>query len=236
MYPAIAVRDVAHFVRHSWLGLAYGAILVATYFVMTTLPPVQLDRLSEVISTNMHNMEHYPFMVLVSSAMVVDGSLIVWGTLAVVSLIMLQRWIGAGWALLFALLGNAIPTLITMATVSYGLSVGWYEPSIRHTDDFGVSYVVATLLGMLFWRITSRKWRTVYVAAGILWLATMGLFQIPTDFTGLGHVCGYLIGLGFGAIAAKYLARPSVSTTIAEAPEADHDGERLFGVRDYQDA
>ncbi len=230
------MREVAHFARHSWLGLTYGAILVSTYVLMAALPPVQLDRLSEVISTNLHNMQHYPYLVLISSAMVVDGSLVIWGTLAVVTLIVLQRWIGTGWALLFALLGNAIPTLITMATISYGLSEGWYDASIRHTDDFGVSYVVATLLGMLFWRITSRRWRAVYLAAGIAWLGTLGLFQIPTDFTGLGHVCGYLIGIGFGAIAAKYLARPSLSTLAAETADVDRDTERLLGVGDHQNA
>ena len=115
----------------------------------------------------------HPIAVMVASALVVDGSLLMWGTLAVVSLIVVQRWIGAKWALLFAFLGNAIPTLITMASISYGLAVGWYDQSIRTTDDYGVSYVVATLFGALFWRIPSYKWRAAYLVLGFLWLTTM---------------------------------------------------------------
>ena len=150
--------------------------------------------------------------------------------MTVVLLIVLQRWIGARWALLFVFLGNAVPTLITMASITYGLSAGWYDQSIRTTDDYGVSYVVATLLGMIFWRIPNKAWRAVYLAFGVAWLATMGLFQIPENFTALGHVTGYLVGLGLGAFAAKYLARPAIEVAPGTA-----EAESLR-VRDYQNA
>jgi len=150
--------------------------------------------------------------------------------MTVVLLIVLQRWIGAKWALLFAFLGNTIPTLITMASINYGLAVGWYDQSIRTTDDYGVSYVVATLLGMVFWRIPNLAWRAVYLALGIAWLSTMGLFQVPENFTALGHVTGYMIGLGFGAIAAKYLARPSLRQAKLTIEQESS------GMRDYQNA
>lgn len=117
-------------------------------------------------------------MVLIASALVADGSIVLWTTMTVVLLIVLQRWIGAKWPCSSRRsLGNTIPTLITMASINYGLAVGWYDQSIRTTDDYGVSYVVATLLGMVFWRIPNLAWRAVYLALGIAWLSTMGLFQ-----------------------------------------------------------
>ena len=230
MYLAATLRPIGQFLSRSWLGLAYGAILISTYFVTTSLSEAQWDSLSQTISTNMSNMEHHPVMVLIASALVADGSIVLWTTMTVVLLIVLQRWIGAKWALLFAFLGNTIPTLITMASINYGLAVGWYDQSIRTTDDYGVSYVVATLLGMVFWRIPNLAWRAVYLALGIAWLSTMGLFQVPENFTALGHVTGYMIGLGFGAIAAKYLARPSLrQAKLAVDQESS-------GMRDYQNA
>jgi hypothetical protein len=230
MYPNATLRPIGHFLSRSWLGLAYGAILITTYFVTTSLSAAQWDSVSQTISTNMSNMEHHPVMVLIASALVADGSIVLWTTMTVVLLIVLQRWIGARWALLFAFLGNSIPTLITMASINYGLAVGWYDQSIRTTDDYGVSYVVATLLGMVFWRIPNLAWRAVYLALGIVWLSTMGLFQVPENFTALGHVTGYMIGLGFGVIAAKYLARPSLRPA-----KLGVDQESL-GMRDYQNA
>ena len=236
MHPQAVFLPTWEFVRRSWLGLAYGIVLISTYLVTTTVTATQWDSISEHISTNVHNMSEHPIAVMVASALVVDGSLLMWGTLAVVSLIVVQRWIGAKWALLFAFLGNAIPTLITMASINYGLAVGWYDQSIRTTDDYGVSYVVATLLGALFWRIPSYKWRAAYLVLGFLWLTTMGLFQIPENFTALGHVMGYVVGLGLGALAVKYLTRPTTAERSVDDARAETHGDRLLGVRDYQDA
>lgn len=230
VYPSATLRPIGRFLSRSWLGLAYGAILLTTYFIAASMTEGQWDNVSLTISTNMTNMEHHPVMVLVTSALVADGSIIMWTTMTVVLLIVLQRWIGARWALLFVFLGNAVPTLITMASITYGLSAGWYDQSIRTTDDYGVSYVVATLLGMIFWRIPNKAWRAVYLAFGVAWLATMGLFQIPENFTALGHVTGYLVGLGLGAFAAKYLARPAIEVAPGTA-----EAESLR-VRDYQNA
>lgn len=230
MHPRVILRPIGRFLSRSWLGLAYGAILLTTYFIAASMTESQWDNVSLTISTNVSNMEHHPVMVLVTSALVADGSIIMWTTMTVVLLIVLQRWIGARWAMLFVFLGNAIPTLITMASIAYGLSAGWYDQSIRTTDDYGVSYVVATLLGMIFWRIPSYKWRAVYLAFGVAWLTTMGLFQIPENFTALGHVAGYVVGLGLGAIAARYLARPAIPVT-GDAAEPDS-----LRMRDYQNA
>ena len=96
MYLDATLRPIGQFLSRSWLGLAYGAILISTYFVTTSLSEAQWDSLSQTISTNMSNMEHHPVMVLIASALVADGSIVLWTTMTVVLLIVLQRWIGFG--------------------------------------------------------------------------------------------------------------------------------------------
>lgn len=122
MHPPAILRPIGRFLARGWLGLTYGAILITTYYISTTLTETQWDTVSRAISTNITNMEHHPVTVLITSALVADGSIIMWTTMTVVLLIVLQRWVGARWALLIIFLGNAIPTLITVASTTYGLT------------------------------------------------------------------------------------------------------------------
>ena len=55
MYLDATLRPIGQFLSRSWLGLAYGAILISTYFVTTSLSEAQWDSLSQTISTNMSN-------------------------------------------------------------------------------------------------------------------------------------------------------------------------------------
>jgi hypothetical protein len=72
--------------------------------------------------------------------------------------------------------------------------------SIAARPDVGVSYGLAAVAGVLVVRVADT-WRRRYVIASLI--VIVGQFLILRNFTGLGHLTAWLIGLAVAAPVSK---------------------------------
>jgi hypothetical protein len=186
-----------------WLGLAYGIVLLISDTLLSQLSADDVDAVEDFVSTNMDNMTSHPQIAIIASAMMPSTPFAFWLPLLVIAVAACQWWIGVWRTLLLCLLGNALPTAVTMASIRYGLHVGWYSNAVRSTDDFGISYVMFTLLGALVFAIPFGVWRLLYVA-GLMWLLlAVGVTAAPVDISATGHLASAIIGVGCGYLLSS---------------------------------
>ena len=84
---------------------------------------------------------------------------------------------------------------------------GWGFIAVR--PDVGVSYGLAAVAGVLVVRVPD-PWRRRYVIASLI--VIVGQFLILRNFTGLGHLTAWLIGLAVavpvsGAMGTRHVIR-----------------------------
>ena len=117
--------------------LVYLFALTVAWWTLRGADPRLVHRLLISQSTNLHNMTHDPFQVLVASAFWIDGKAsyvqLVAGFLLVV--VPAERWLGTGrWVLTFAA-GHAGATLVTV--IGYAVSHGLLNDRIARASDVG---------------------------------------------------------------------------------------------------
>jgi hypothetical protein len=103
-----------------------------------------------------------------------------------------ERRLGTGRWLAVVALAHVGATLISEGTVRLLIDVGLESHREAFVLDIGVSYGVAGGVGVLVWLI-NRPWRWRYLAGTAVFFVL--LLASGTDYTNLGHLCAYLIGL-----------------------------------------
>lgn len=192
-----------------WLGL-----LFVTTVLQRRLPSALLDRWLEADSTNLANLGHNPIRVMITSLLwIAGGQWLPYAVLFVLISARVESWLGSWRWLAVGMLGQVLASLISEGYVGLLIRAGSLPASMEHTMDFGVSYFLATLAGVLTYRIRG-VWRWVHLAAmlGLIALASSGDF----DFTTLGHLCSLGIGL-----ACCPIARQIPQRSLSEAAPAE---------------
>lgn len=176
--------------------LSYLISLLVTQLTLTTVDEHIGHRLLLSESTNLFNMRRAPVQVLIGSAFWIDETPLV-TALALVGVVIvlapLERWLGVPRWLAAIAGGHLGATLLTLVATTSMLRHGLLEPSVAHSSDVGVSYILLTALGLLVYRLTGRTTRFMVAALGVAVLGTvLGADHRIVD---LGHLLSFLIGL-----------------------------------------
>ncbi|MFC1443801.1 rhomboid-like protein [Streptacidiphilus sp. N1-10] len=173
---------------HLWL-----LALFVTTVAMHRMSPEFQEHFLRQRSTNLHQLATDPVRVLIASAFWLDGG--TWISYAVIYTIFhvpAERWLGT-WRWLLALaVAHVGATYISEGVLYWAIHQGRAPQSAVNTLDVGVSYALAGIQAILFYRITA-PWRWIYLAAVLLWYGS-ALVHGRT-FTDVGHLTAALLGL-----------------------------------------
>ena len=192
------------------VAMVYAVLVVVVSVVAATQPPSLLRDIVQTSSTNLVNMRQRPLSVLFASAFVISP---VSGLWIVVPMVVayggLQRWLGRASLFVVAVLGHIGATLFVATMEITELAKGRVGFSIAVSPDVGVSYGLAAVAGVLVVRVPD-PWRRRYVIASLI--VIVGQFLILRNFTGLGHLTAWLIGLAVavpvsGAMGTRHVIR-----------------------------
>lgn len=174
------------------------AILFVTTFALHRMSPHFEQEFMRQRSTNIHELSNDPVRVLVQSAMWIDGGDWFPYTFLYIAFqytvfhAQAERWLGTVRWLMVCVAAHVLATLISEAALLKRVRDGTVSHSVVNTLDFGVSYALAGVVGVLTYRIAA-PWRYGYLAAVVFVYGTP-LLGSPT-FTDFGHSLSVLIGL-----------------------------------------
>ena len=171
-------------------GVLVLALLAVTAYLDTHANDV--DAVVDWASTNLHNLAEHPVASLVTSMFVVPGD--PWPELIVLALscAVVERALGSRRALLIALAGQVIATLLTEYGAAVASHLQLVAPSSSHRIDVGVSYAMFALLGAAA-VVLPRRWRFAAVSAVLA--AVVVPLALHPGMTATGHVLSVLCGL-----------------------------------------
>lgn len=183
--------------RELWPGrdvaVVYAVLVVVISIVVAVQPPALLRSIVETSSTNLVNLRQRPLAVLFASPFVISPVSGLWIIAPmVVAYGELQRWLGRVSALVVGVLGHAGATLFVATMEVTSLTKGRVGLRIAVSPDVGVSYGLAAVAGVLVVRVPAT-WRRRYVIASLI--VIVGQLLILPNFTGLGHLTAWVIGL-----------------------------------------
>jgi hypothetical protein len=197
----VRVRPFRRHLRGAEIAVLYAVVVLAVFTVMQFQADRDQVAFVQDSSTNLVNMRHFPFRVLLLSSIVVPdarGLLIL--VPLVVALTACTRWLGRVPTLLAFGFGHVGATLTVAMVLVAQLTHGRLDPGVARAPDVGVSYGLACVIGLLAARVP-RRVRWAYVLVPVLGLAAVLL--IAPDFTALGHVIALGIGLTFAFVAHR---------------------------------
>ncbi|MEU2333411.1 rhomboid-like protein [Streptomyces sp. NPDC013172] len=169
------------------------AILFVTTVALHYMSPAFEQQFLRQRSTNLRELSDNPVRVLIASAMWIDGGdWVPYALLYTVFHAPAERWLGTVRWVLVCVLAHVLATLISEGALLKGIHDGIAPHSAVNALDFGVSYALAGVIGVLTYRI-ARPWRYAY-AVIVLLVYGLPLTESPT-FTDLGHFVAALIGL-----------------------------------------
>lgn len=211
--------------RTIWRGhdvaLVYGGVVLVIGISLAFQQETELQRLVEESSTNLANLHHRPLEVLGLSAFVVSPAL---GLLILVPLVVcygaLQAWLGRASTIIIAILGHVGATLFIATLQATELTTNRVGMEIVRDDDVGVSYGLATVVGVLAARVPTA-WRRRYLVASVVVMAVQ--LALVQGFTATGHITAWLVGLGLSvpirrAAAAGPAAEPLREDDLTAGP------------------
>ena len=183
--------------RELWRGrdvaVVYAVLVVVISIVVAVQPPALLRDVVQTSSTNLVNLRLRPLAVLFASPFIVSPVAGLWIVAPmVVAYGELQRWLGRVSALVIGMLGHVGATLFVATMEITSLAKGRVGFNIAVSPDVGVSYGLAAVAGVLVVRV-AETWRRRYVMASLVLI--VGQLLILRNFTGLGHLTAWLIGL-----------------------------------------
>src|SRR5664279_6258455 len=171
----------------------YAVLVVVVSVVAATQPPSLLRDIVATSSTDLVNLRQRPLSVLFASAFVISPVAALWIVVPmVVAYGELQRWLGRVSLFVVAVLGHVGATLFVATMEVTELAKGRVGFSIAVSPDVGVSYGLAAVAGVLIVRV-AETWRRRYIIASLVLI--VGQLLILRNFTGLGHLTAWLIGL-----------------------------------------
>jgi len=191
------------------VAAVYAILVVAVSTVAATQSPSLLRDIVHTSSTNLVNLRQRPLSVLFASAFVISPVAGLWIVVPmVVAYGELQRWLGRVSLFVVAVLGHVGATLFVATMEVTELAKGRVG-FIAVRPDVGVSYGLAAVAGVLVVRVPD-PWRRRYVIASLI--VIVGQFLILRNFTGLGHLTAWLIGLAVavpvsGAMGTRHVIR-----------------------------
>jgi hypothetical protein len=144
-------------------------------------------------STNLDQLQHHPIKVLITSALWTETpSFLLWFLLFNLFHVPVERWLGTWRWLGVVSVAHVGATLVSEGTVLVLIHTGALPHRTEYVIDIGVSYALAGSVGVLTW-IFARPLRWYYLAAtsAFFLLLLIGYW----DFTNLGHMTAFLIGL-----------------------------------------
>jgi tetrahydromethanopterin S-methyltransferase subunit G len=203
--PVQVTDRIRHHARELWLGrdvaVCYGAAVVGIGVALAIAPPEVAHRIVNHSSTNLVNLRERPLSVLFASPFVIypiSGSWLV--APMVVAFGVLQRWLGRAGLIAVVVLGHVGATLVVATMQVTSLTRGLIDFDVAVGPDVGISYGLATVAGVLVARVP-RTWRRRYLLASLAVVVGQGL--VLRNFTGLGHVVAWVIGLAVALLVAR---------------------------------
>lgn len=187
-----ASNAVWQYVRSAPGTFIWLAILLVTTVIIRHVSPATAHHILERRSTNLHYLAVSPVRVLVSSAFWIGGS----GWLSYFVLynifhVPAERWLATGRWLAVIVIAHVGATYLSEGVLYWAIHHDHAPDHARYTLDYGVSYALAGVMGVLTYRI-ARPWRYLY-AGGFLLFYGVALAQ-TRDFTSVGHLCALLLG------------------------------------------
>jgi hypothetical protein len=181
------------YVRGAPWTFCWLAILLVTTVVQHSVSPEHLREILGDRSTNIHHLSDDPVRVLISSLFWLDGYY--WLPYLVLYCVFhapAERWLGATRWLAVGLTTHVCATLLSEGILYWAIEHGRASETLINTEDIGVSYFLAGIVGVLTFRIV-YPWRWVYLAAMVALFITPLVNHVT--FTGIGHVSAFLLGL-----------------------------------------
>ncbi|WP_367326225.1 rhomboid-like protein [Streptomyces sp. HUAS ZL42] len=187
-HPGMVVRYVRSAPgTYVWLAMLF----VTTVAVHHMSPEFEREFLRER-STNIEGLSENPVRVLFASALLIDGGIwLPYVFLYSVFHAQAERWLGTLRWLVVCVTAHVLATLISESAVLLAMWDGRAPASTAGTQDIGVSYALAGVVGVLVYRI-ARPWRFWYLA-GVLLVYGVPLV-VGRTFTDFGHFVSLLIG------------------------------------------
>ena len=202
MNRARVLERVRQQVRGRDIALGYGVIVIVVSVVAAVQPHGQLRSIVMTSSTDLTNLRQRPLGVLFASAFVISPASGLWIVAPmVVAYGALERWLGRASVILVAMLGHVGATLFVATMEITELAKGRVGFRIALSPDVGVSYGLAAVAAVLIVRVGDR-WRRRYVVMSLV--VVVGQFFILRNFTGLGHVTAWLIGLAVAVPVSRH--------------------------------
>lgn len=191
--------------------------LLATTIVLRTMPSQTAHRFLRHRSTNLHELGHHPVRVLIASAMWLDGGLwIEYVLLYVIFHAPAERWLGTWRWLLILAAAHVGATYLSEGVLDWMIHTGQAPHSDRYTLDYGVSYALAGIQGVLTYHL-ARPWCWWYAALLTLWY--VGALGVDRSFTDVGHLTALLIGFAcYPLTRARRTPRWNPSARLRRAP------------------
>ncbi|MFI6154977.1 rhomboid-like protein [Kitasatospora sp. NPDC051170] len=207
-----AGRAVWAYVRSAPGTYAWLAVLLATTQVIRHVDPVTADRILERRSTNLHHLQVSPVRVLVTSALwIAGGGWLSYFVLYNLFHVPVERWLGTLRWISVAMIAHVGATYLSEGVLGWAIHRGLAPPKAVYTLDYGVSYALAGVVGVLTYLIV-KPWRYLYVV-GVLAVYVFGVHQ-SRDYTSIGHLSAALIGLACYPITR---GRPGSFDPVASA-------------------
>lgn len=197
-----------HVLRTSPVSLGYVAVLAGGAVWLRTLDGATRNAVLHGASTNLHNLRHGRWSVLLSSALVlvppVGRSLLV----ALPVLAGAERRIGSSRVLAVFAAGHVAATLVVAGLLEAHALPGVTTRGTVRAVDVGLSYGLLAVAGALAVNVRHPRW---WLAALVL-LAAYPFAQWPVTFTDWGHLFALLLGVLAGGGLRRF------DTGLADRP------------------
>jgi hypothetical protein len=168
-------------------------ILGANTFALVRMSPRFRKYFLITHSTNLDELSHHPVKVLIASALWTETpSFLSWFVLFNLFHVPVERWLGTLRWLAVVAIAHIGATLISEGAVAYLIDAGDLPYRTKHTIDIGVSYALSGSVGVLTW-FFARPVRWYYLGAATAFYLL--LFGLSRNFTNLGHLAAFLIGV-----------------------------------------
>ena len=194
-----AALAVLRYLRSAPGTFIWMAILGVNTFLLVRMSPRFRRYFLITHSTNLAELGHHPVKVLIASAFWTETpSFLFWFVLFNLFSVPVERWLGTLRWLGVVALAHILATLVSEGAVAYLIDAGDLPYRTKHTIDIGVSYGLSGAVGILTWFL-ARPLRWYYLgAASVFYLL---LFSLSFNFTNLGHLTAFLIGVGSYALS-----------------------------------
>jgi hypothetical protein len=185
------------------IAVVYAILVVVISILVAVQPPALLRDIVQTSSTNLVNLRQRPLAVLFVSPFVISPVSGLWLVAPmIVAYGELQRWLGRASALVVGVLGHVGATLFVATMEIMQLAKGRIGFSIAVSPDVGISYGLAAVAGIMVVRV-GATWRRRFIIASLI--VIIGQFLILRNFTGLGHLTAWLIGLAVAVPVSRVM-------------------------------